>query len=211
MPRWQLFVLGFLLPAYTISGFDASAHAAEETVAAARSVPRGIVGSVLASGLAGWIMLGAMVLAIPDMDRAANQGKFVFYWMLEEVLPAWQRLTLCSRHPRGPVSVRAGDGDSRLADGVRLCPRRRLALLRFAASYQPNPSHAGQHFIWTVAARRGAVHRFHSRLRNDHRGLHDLSLRFLYRAHRPGICRLPPLVDAHGAMAAWRLVSAIGG
>ena len=38
-----LFALGFLLPAYTITGFDASAHAAEETVGAARDVPRGIV------------------------------------------------------------------------------------------------------------------------------------------------------------------------
>src|SRR4051812_32546315 len=47
-----LFALGALLPAYTITGFDASAHASEETVGAARSVPRGIVRSVLVSGIA---------------------------------------------------------------------------------------------------------------------------------------------------------------
>ena len=52
-----LFALGALLPAYTITGFDASAHAAEETIGAAESVPRGIVRSVLVSGVAGWILL----------------------------------------------------------------------------------------------------------------------------------------------------------
>ena len=42
-----LFVLGFLLPAYTITGFDASAHTSEETIGAAKHVPQGIVRSVL--------------------------------------------------------------------------------------------------------------------------------------------------------------------
>jgi amino acid transporter len=69
-----LFALGSLLPAYTITGFDASAHTSEETVGAARNVPRGIVRSVLVSGVFGWIMLIAIVLAIPDMDAAAVQG-----------------------------------------------------------------------------------------------------------------------------------------
>src|SRR6185295_12614574 len=57
-----LFALGSLLPAYTITGFDASAHTSEETVAAGVNVPRGIVRSVLVSGLFGWIMLCAIVL-----------------------------------------------------------------------------------------------------------------------------------------------------
>jgi amino acid transporter len=90
-----LFALGLLLPAYTITGFDASAHAAEETVEAARRVPRGIVGSVLASGLAGWIMLGAVVLAVPDMREGAEQGSDVFFWTLRQVLPGWLELVLC--------------------------------------------------------------------------------------------------------------------
>ena len=57
------FALGLLLPAYTITGFDASAHAAEETVHAAAAVPRGIVRAVLVSGVFGWVMLCAVVLA----------------------------------------------------------------------------------------------------------------------------------------------------
>jgi len=91
---WLLFAAGFLLPAYTITGFDASAHTAEETVGAARAVPRGIVRSVWVSGLFGWVMLVAVVLAIPDMDHAAQQGGQVFYWIIKEVLPVWLALLL---------------------------------------------------------------------------------------------------------------------
>lgn len=81
-----LFALGFLLPAYTITGFDASAHAAEETVEAARNVPRGIVRSVVVSGIAGWIMLSAVVMAIPDPDAAASKGASAFAWIMDRRL-----------------------------------------------------------------------------------------------------------------------------
>jgi amino acid transporter len=84
-----LFALGFLLPAYTITGFDASAHVSEETIGAAMNVPRGIVRSVVISGIAGWLMLAAIVLAMPDMNAAAAQGPHVVFWTLGEVLPAW--------------------------------------------------------------------------------------------------------------------------
>ncbi len=82
-----LFLVGLLLPAYTITGFDASAHTAEETIDAARHAPRGIVQSVWVSGLAGWVLLGSMVLAMPDLTTAAQQGFDVFFWLLRERLP----------------------------------------------------------------------------------------------------------------------------
>lgn len=82
-----LFVLGLLLPAYTITGFDASAHVAEETVGASAEVPRGIVRSVLVSGLAGWVMLSVVVLAMPNLSAAATQGGRVFSWTLEQSAP----------------------------------------------------------------------------------------------------------------------------
>jgi amino acid transporter len=82
-----LFALGLLLPAYTLTGFDASAHAAEETRGAALRVPRGIVRSVAVSGLFGWAMLSAVVMAIPDMNAAAAQGERAFPWVMEAVLP----------------------------------------------------------------------------------------------------------------------------
>lgn len=82
-----VFALGLILPAYTITGFDGSAHTAEETVGAAHNVPRGILRSVAVSSLFGWVMLMAMVLAIPSMEQAAQQGDNVFYWMMAGVLP----------------------------------------------------------------------------------------------------------------------------
>ncbi len=83
-----LFGLGLLLPIYTITGFDASAHTAEETKDASRAVPKGIINSVIYSALFGWLMLSAFVLAIPDMDKAAASGWGVFFFTLDAVLPA---------------------------------------------------------------------------------------------------------------------------
>ena len=80
------FALGSLLPAYTITGFDASAHTSEETVGAAVNVPKGIVRSVLVSGIFGWGMLIAIVLAMPDLDAAAAQGGDVVPWTMRQAL-----------------------------------------------------------------------------------------------------------------------------
>jgi amino acid transporter len=82
-----LFLQGLLLPAYTLTGYDASAHAAEETTAAAREVPRGIVRSVVVSGVFGWVLLCAVVLAAPDLRQAAQQGDAAFPWILTAALP----------------------------------------------------------------------------------------------------------------------------
>jgi amino acid transporter len=82
-----LFALGLLLPAYTITGFDASAHTAEETLGASHAVPRSIVRAVWVSGLFGWVMVVAIVLAIPSLEEAAAQGGNAFYWTVDKVLP----------------------------------------------------------------------------------------------------------------------------
>jgi amino acid transporter len=42
---------------------------------------------VLVSGLAGWVLLSAVVLAMPDLDEAASRGEGVFAWTLQAVLP----------------------------------------------------------------------------------------------------------------------------
>ena len=89
-----LFALGLMLPAYTITGFDASAHTSEETIGAALNVPRGIVRSVLVSGVFGWVMLCAIVLAMPDMKQAAQQGANVFYWTVNTVVSPVQAKVL---------------------------------------------------------------------------------------------------------------------
>lgn len=89
-----LFAVGLLLPAYTITGFDASAHVAEETVGAAANVPRGMVRSVLVSGLFGWVMLCAVVLAAPNLNTAAAQGDRAFVTIVQDALPSSLALLL---------------------------------------------------------------------------------------------------------------------
>ncbi len=89
-PKWA-FLLGLLLPIYTITGYDGSAHTSEETKNATATVPRAIVRSVLWAFLAGWVILSAVILAIPDMQEAARQGWNVFFWVLEKRLPDFVR------------------------------------------------------------------------------------------------------------------------
>ncbi|HWB06190.1 MAG TPA: amino acid permease [Verrucomicrobiales bacterium] len=92
-----LFALGFLLPAYTITGFDASAHTSEETVSAAVNAPKGIVRSVWVSGLFGWVMISAILLAMPSVPEGVAQGAVVVPWTMKSVLPsafAWALLAL---------------------------------------------------------------------------------------------------------------------
>lgn len=89
-----LFLLCLLLPVYTITGYDASAHTSEETKNAAMSVPRGIVTSVFWSSLIGWIMICAIMLAIPDMNAGAAQGFNVFFATMDAILPAGLKLAI---------------------------------------------------------------------------------------------------------------------
>ncbi len=63
-PYWWAFVLGLLQAQWTYTGFDASAHMAEETEDPRRHAPWGIVLSVAVSGVAGYLLLVALTLAI---------------------------------------------------------------------------------------------------------------------------------------------------
>jgi amino acid transporter len=76
------FILGLLHVCYTITGFDASAHTSEETRDAQRSVPKGMLTSVFWSGLFGWILVVAILLAMPSLDDGAKQGFSVFAYVL---------------------------------------------------------------------------------------------------------------------------------
>lgn len=82
-----LFALGLLHAGYTITGFDASAHTSEETHDAPRAVPRGMVYAVLISGIAGWVMVAALVLAAPVPAEAAQRGGDVVFFIMRTVLP----------------------------------------------------------------------------------------------------------------------------
>ncbi|MEY3307604.1 MAG: hypothetical protein RLZZ413_1642 [Pseudomonadota bacterium] len=89
-----LFLLCLLLPVYTITGYDASAHTSEETKNAAQSVPRGIVSAVFWSSLVGWIMICAITLAIPDLATAASQGWGMFFATMDAILPAGLKMVI---------------------------------------------------------------------------------------------------------------------
>ena len=89
-----LFLLCLLLPVYTITGYDASAHTSEETKNAAQSVPRGIVSAVFWSSLVGWVMICAITLAIPDLATAASQGWGMFFATMDAILPAGLKMVI---------------------------------------------------------------------------------------------------------------------
>ncbi len=61
---------GCCCPQYTITGFDASAHTAEETHNASRGAAVGMWTSVVVSVIFGWILLLAVTFAIPSTEGA---------------------------------------------------------------------------------------------------------------------------------------------
>jgi amino acid transporter len=65
------FWVGLLQAQWTFTGYDASAHITEETVDPSRNAPWGIVLSVAVSGVAGYLMLAAVTLAIGDLATTA--------------------------------------------------------------------------------------------------------------------------------------------
>ncbi|MDH2442579.1 amino acid permease [Amnibacterium sp. CER49] len=65
-----VFLMGLLMSQYTYTGYDASAHVAEETRNAAIAAPKGIVMSVLVSLIGGWILLFSITAAIQNGSQA---------------------------------------------------------------------------------------------------------------------------------------------
>jgi amino acid transporter len=71
---WYVFGLGLLMSAWTITGYDASAHLSEETNNASRSVARGMVSAVVVSGIFGFFLLLAITFAIPNVQETLDAG-----------------------------------------------------------------------------------------------------------------------------------------
>jgi len=147
----RLFALGLLLPAYTLTGYDASAHAAEETVGAARAVPLGIVRSVAVAGVAGWVMLCAVVVSVPDLGAVAARGGQAFPWALRAVLPPGLAAALAA----GVAVAMYGCGLGVVASASRMAfAFARDGGLPFSAWLRTvDPRHrAPAHAVWSVAA-----------------------------------------------------------
>jgi amino acid transporter len=75
---WLLVLpLGFLLAMYTQTGYDASAHTAEETQGAAISAAQGVWRSVFFSALIGWFVLLAFLFAATEVKEINQSAGFV--------------------------------------------------------------------------------------------------------------------------------------
>jgi amino acid transporter len=90
---------GFLLTQYTITGFDACAHLSEETSAASMAAAKGIWRSIFYSLLGGYILLLAVVFAIPNgedgnPDNAGVGGGGVAYIFTSSLGTNWATLVL---------------------------------------------------------------------------------------------------------------------
>ncbi len=78
-PYTYAFLVGLLQAQWTFTGYDASAHVTEETHDPTRNAPWGIFGSVVVSGVVGYVMLLAITLSLGDLaTTAAADNPFVF-------------------------------------------------------------------------------------------------------------------------------------
>jgi amino acid transporter len=66
------FVIGLLQAQWTFTGYDASASVSEETVDPRRRAPWGMIMAVAISGVAGYLLLIALTLAIEDIPSVLN-------------------------------------------------------------------------------------------------------------------------------------------
>ena len=84
------FLIGLLYPLFTITGYDASAHTAEETRNARVAVPRGIMNAVFWSILFGFAMACSFVLAAPDLAATAKAGGNAWFDLYAKLpAPSW--------------------------------------------------------------------------------------------------------------------------
>lgn len=86
------FIVGLLISQWTLAGYDASAHVTEETVDPGRRAPIGILMAVVLSIVFGFLMLVAVTLSIPDLDKITSLGDASFLEIFKLVLgETWGR------------------------------------------------------------------------------------------------------------------------
>ena len=83
---WYVFGIGLLMAQYTITGYDASAHMAEETRNASRGAAIGMVMSVVASVVFGFLLLLAVTFAIPNTQGVLDAGGFAVTYIWETAM-----------------------------------------------------------------------------------------------------------------------------
>jgi amino acid transporter len=92
---WYVFGIGLLMAQYTMTGYDASAHMAEETHQASRTAAIGMWMSVFVSMVFGWILLLAVTFAVPDTQGVLDAvGNAVVYIWSESMTQNWAEILL---------------------------------------------------------------------------------------------------------------------
>jgi amino acid transporter len=78
----------------TLTGFDAAANLAEEAKDPFRSVPRAIVGSVVAAGVLGLMFVIVLTVAIKDIPRVSSSASPVAAIIRDQLGPVMERTLL---------------------------------------------------------------------------------------------------------------------
>lgn len=87
-------MLAMIMGLATLVGFDSAANLAEEAKDPFRTVPRAIVGSVVAAGVLGMLFLITLTIAIDDIPRISANGSPVAAIMRDQLGPAMERALL---------------------------------------------------------------------------------------------------------------------
>jgi len=82
------FLIGLLQAQWTFTGYDASAHVSEETRDPTRNAPWGIFLSVAVSAVVGYVLLGAVTLAIQDLPTTAAAPNPFLYVLTHALGPS---------------------------------------------------------------------------------------------------------------------------
>jgi len=90
-PLWLVFLLGMLQAQWTYTGYDASAHVAEETVMARLNSAWGVFLAVAVSAVAGYVLLLVLTWCIPEGDvaRTASDPYPVLFIAYEGLSRFW--------------------------------------------------------------------------------------------------------------------------
>ena len=99
--------IGFLLTMYTQTGYDASAHTAEETRGAAIAAAQGVWRSVFFSALIGWFVLLAFLFAANDVE-AVNDGAGFVGAIFTSALDPWAAKLVLHHRDGRPALLRRG-------------------------------------------------------------------------------------------------------
>ena len=91
-PFWLVFGIGLLQAQWTYTGYDASAHMAEETCLARLNSAWGVFLSVAVSAVVGYVMLMALTLSITDIPATATDAYPVLKIIYDNVSPFWANL-----------------------------------------------------------------------------------------------------------------------